>query len=66
MNKCFICNKNSSETILDLGLSPIANNLEIDIDQSKTAEKYPLKLSVCMSGCNHVQISEIIDQKKNF
>ena len=66
MNKCFICNKNSSETILDLGMSPIANNLEIDIDQSKTAEKYPLKLSVCMSGCNHVQISEIIDQKKIF
>ena len=66
MNKCFICNKNSSETILNLGMSPIANNLELDIDQSQAAEKYPLKLSICRSGCNHVQISEIIDQKKIF
>tara|TARA_Y100000591_G_scaffold72920_1_gene60620 strand:- start:1018 stop:2241 length:1224 start_codon:yes stop_codon:yes gene_type:complete len=66
MNKCFICNKNSSETILDLGQSPIANNLELDIKRSRTAKKYPLKLSICRSGCNHVQISEAVDQSDIF
>ena len=64
MNKCFVCNNESSENILDLGLSPIANNLEPDIIKSQNAKKYPLNLSVCRSNCNHVQISEIIDQKE--
>ena len=66
MNKCFVCNNESSENILDLGLSPIANNLEPDIIKSQNAKKYPLNLSVCRSNCNHVQISEIIDQKEIF
>ena len=66
MNKCFVCNKKSSENILDLGLSPIANNLEPDIIQSQSAKKYPLNLSICRSNCNHVQISEIVDQKEIF
>jgi len=66
MNKCFVCNKKLSENILDLGLSPIANNLESDIIQSQGAKKYPLNLSICRSNCNHVQISEIVDQKEIF
>lgn len=66
MNKCFVCNNESSENILELGLSPIANNLESDIIKSQNAKKYPLNLSVCRSNCNHVQISEIIDQKEIF
>jgi len=66
MNKCFVCNKKLSENILDLGLSPIANNLESNIIQSQNAKKYPLNLSICRSNCNHVQISEIVDQKEIF
>ena len=66
MNKCFVCNKKLSENILDLGLSPIANNLESNIIQSQNAKKYPLNLSICRSNCNHVQISEILDQKEIF
>ena len=30
MTKCFVCNSSSTETILDLGKSPVANNLELD------------------------------------
>ena len=41
MNKCFVCNNESSENILELGLSPIANNLESDIIKSQNAKKYP-------------------------
>ena len=44
MNKCFVCNNESSENILELGLSPIANNLESDIIKSQNAKKYPLNL----------------------
>ena len=64
MNKCFVCNKKLSENILDLGLSPIANNLESNIIQSQNAKKYPLNLSICRSNCNHVQIGKFWIKKK--
>ena len=47
MSKCFICKSESIKVILDLGESPVANNLEMNLGQSLEAKKYPLKLSKC-------------------
>ncbi|MBK65670.1 MAG: hypothetical protein CL769_01755 [Chloroflexi bacterium] len=66
MNRCFNCKKESTEIILDLGESPIANNLETDLDESKNAKKFPLSLRKCKTSCNHIQIGNIIDQKEIF
>ena len=66
MTKCFVCNSNSTETILDLGNSPVANNLELDITKSQNSKKYPLNLILCKSKCTHVQIGKIVDQKEIF
>ena len=65
MSKCFICKSESIKVILDLGESPVANNLEMNLGQSLEAKKYPLKLSKCDS-CNHIQIGNIVNQEEIF
>ena len=66
MTKCFVCNSSSTETILDLGKSPVANNLELDKTKSQKSKKYALNLILCKSKCTHVQIGKIVDQKEIF
>ena len=66
MNNCFICEKGTLEVMLDLGQSPIANNLELNLSDSLGSKKYPLMLSKCSNLCQHVQISEIVDQVEIF
>ena len=65
MSKCFICKSESIKVILDLGESPVANNLEMNLGQSLEAKKYPLKLSKCDS-CIHIQIGNIVNQEEIF
>ena len=66
MSKCFICKSESTKIILDLGESPVANNLESDISRSQKAKKYPLRLRKCESKCSHIQIGNIINQEEIF
>ena len=66
MTKCFVCNSSSTETILDLGKSPVANNLELDKTKSQKSKKYALNLILCKSKCTHVQIGKIVDQKEIY
>ena len=70
MSKCFICKSESTKIILELGESPVANNLESDISRSQKAKKYPLSLRKCESECSHIQIGNVINQEeieaKNF
>ena len=66
MNKCFICKSESIKVILDLGQSPVANNLEMNLDESLEAKKYPLELSKCVDGCSHIQIGNIVNQEEIF
>ncbi len=66
MSKCFICKSESTKIILDLGESPVANNLESDLSKSQKAKKYPLSLRKCVSECSHVQIGNVINQGEIF
>ena len=56
----------NTEPSLELIIESLRLYLESDIIQSQSAKKYPLSLSICRSNCNHVQISEIVDQKEIF
>jgi len=53
---CSACGYNDLRLILDLGLSPIADNYTKD-DESVT--HYPLQLAVC-AGCHLVQLFEVV------
>ncbi len=66
MTKCFLCEKFDLIPILDLGLSPIANNLESDELKSKNSEKIPLILGKCQDGCGHIQVMQHVDQHTIF
>ena len=66
MVKCFLCENSDVIPILNLGDSPIANNLERDKNESIVAEKILLILGKCNSDCNHVQIVDRVDQNKIF
>jgi hypothetical protein len=54
--RCSACNYDDLRLILDLGLSPIADNYTKD-DVSVT--HYPLQLAVC-AGCHLVQLMEVV------
>jgi SAM-dependent methyltransferase len=54
--RCSACDYNDLRLILDLGLSPIADNYTKD-DVSVT--HYPLQLAVC-AGCHLVQLLEVV------
>ena len=66
MSICFLCGQNELKTILDLGLSPIANNLEKDQAISIKSKKEPLILAQCNGVCGHVQIKDHINQELIF
>ena len=66
MNVCFLCEQSELKTILDLGLSPVANNLEREQSISIKSKKEPLILSQCSGDCGHVQIRDHINQELIF
>jgi SAM-dependent methyltransferase len=54
--RCSACNYDDLRLILDLGLSPIADNYTKD---SGSVTHYPLQLGVC-AGCHLVQLLEVV------
>ena len=59
MVRCRSCRSELKLTLIDLGSSPIANNLETDNDLILQSEKFPLKVLTC-HFCSLVQLSETI------
>jgi len=65
MVRCRSCRSELKLTLIDLGSSPIANNLETDNDLILQSEKFPLKVLTC-HFCSLVQLSETISEKNLF
>jgi hypothetical protein len=65
MVRCRSCRSELKLTLIDLGSSPIANNLETDNDLILQSEKFPLKVLTC-HVCSLVQLSETISEKNLF
>lgn len=64
-NTCRICDSNNLIKYLDLGLMPMANNLEFTAQRSKNVELFPLQVLFC-KDCSLSQLSVVIDPNKMF
>lgn len=62
---CRGCNSNNLRVFLDLGLSPIANNLIYPNELEKLEESYPLTLMTCLN-CAFVQSNEVVPREQIF
>lgn len=62
-SKCRVCNNKKLYSYLSLGLSPLANNLLNN--KNETFENYPLELNWC-SVCYNSQLSVVIPRNKMF
>jgi SAM-dependent methyltransferase len=62
---CRGCGNQLSLTFLDLGVSPIANNLIDATSPIETVQQYPLKAMVC-EVCSFVQLSKVIPRETLF
>jgi hypothetical protein len=63
--KCLVCGNNNIVTVLNLGKSPLANNL-IPFQNARLKEKkYPLVMGQCKK-CKHVQLKYIVRPKLMF
>lgn len=62
---CRGCGANLSLTFLDLGVSPIANNLDETQHLSDENKKYPLHVMTCQI-CALVQLSEVVPREMLF
>jgi len=60
---CRVCNNTQLQKVLDLGLSPLANNLLNDKEDK--AELFPLELMYC-SDCHNCQLSYTVAAGKMF
>jgi SAM-dependent methyltransferase len=65
LSACRVCFGKELETFLNLGLSPIANELILEKDREKTEAKKPLHALVCMT-CSLVQLSEVSEREEIF
>ena len=62
---CCICNSSDLEKVLDLGKTPLANNLVNSINESINQKTYNLGLHRCMK-CNHIQLNTEINKNILF
>ena len=62
---CCICNSQNLEPILDLGKTPLANNLVSNCNQSIIQKDYDLCMVIC-KNCKHVQLNTEIDKEILF
>jgi SAM-dependent methyltransferase len=62
---CRICSSEFFKENLNLGLTPIANELYPDYESAVSAEKYPLILRMC-SSCRHVQLNHTVSAQRLF
>lgn len=63
--KCVLCLKGEIKIFVNLGNSPLANNLISSKDLNKKEKKYPLVLGKCKK-CNHVQLHSLVNPKNMF
>jgi len=63
--QCPVCEGRNFSELLNLGLSPAANNLMDNKEQSVKAEKFKLGLVFC-NKCGYARLSEIVDPEKLF
>ncbi|MBM01514.1 MAG: hypothetical protein CL762_02185 [Chloroflexi bacterium] len=66
MTRCILCENNDVESILDLGLSSVANNLENEQKNSLSSSRIPLVLGRCKGQCGHIQIIDRVDENQIF
>ncbi len=64
-SKCRCCGGDELIKYLDLGLMPLANNLEFTAVAARNAERYPLQVMLCKK-CYLSQLSVIIDPVKMY
>ncbi len=62
---CRACGSDHLTKYLDLGLMPLANNLEITSLRAKAIERYPLQVMFC-EECGLSQLSVVIDPVKLY
>lgn len=62
---CRACGSNSLVKYLDLGLMPLANNLEYTSLRAKEKDRFPLQVMFC-EKCALSQLSVVIDPAKMF
>jgi ubiquinone/menaquinone biosynthesis C-methylase UbiE len=60
---CSACGYDDLRTILDLGMSPVADAYTTTFDES--SQTYPLQLATC-AGCHLVQLLEVVSQEVLF
>jgi len=63
--KCRCCGSDKLEPYLDLGMMPLANNLELTKEDAINAERFPLKVMLC-EDCSLSQLSVVIDPSLLF
>jgi predicted TPR repeat methyltransferase len=64
-SKCVVCGNSNILTVLNLGKSPLANNLIPFKDINKKEKKYPLVMGQC-KNCKHVQLKYLVEPKLMF
>ncbi len=62
--KCILCNLSKVKSLINLGNTPLANNL-IKNPKINKQEKYPLVVGKCMN-CDHIQLSYLPNPKLMF
>ena len=62
---CRVCGSSKLKKYLDLGLMPLANNLEFTSQRAKEKERFPLQVMFC-EECSLSQLSLVIDPGKMF
>lgn len=63
--KCRCCGAGDMTKYLDLGIMPLANNLEFTSQRAKEKERFPLQVLFC-NDCGLSQLSVVIDPGKMF
>lgn len=63
--QCRVCGSERLVKYLDLGLMPLANNLEYTSIRAKEKERFPLQVMFC-EECSLSQLSVVIDPEKMF
>jgi dTDP-4-dehydrorhamnose reductase/2-polyprenyl-3-methyl-5-hydroxy-6-metoxy-1,4-benzoquinol methylase len=63
--ECRVCGSKTLEKYLDLGLMPLANNLEFTSKRAKEINRFPLQVNFC-ENCFHSQLSVVVNPQKMF
>ena len=62
---CRCCGSDKLQPYLDLGMMPLANNLELSKEDALNAERFPLKVMIC-EDCSLSQLSVVINPELLF